>query len=80
MMLIIIGCRAHGCWLPKSASSGLRRGGVGAAVYIFSMQAGGALTSDSMGEFLTDSDTSVMGMKADVGTADTFSTIAPSTT
>src|SRR3984893_14396170 len=47
-LTIIIGCRARGCWLRKSVSSGLQPIGVGAARGLFSMKGIGVRWSVSM--------------------------------
>ena len=58
---VITGCRAHGCWLRKSVSSGPRDGGDGAATRLFSMKATGVRTSASTAGSITDSATSANG-------------------
>ena len=72
------GCRARGCWLPKSVSCGLRPIGPGAMALLFSMRATGARMWVSTEESFTASAILVLALSADVGTAIDSSTTAPS--
>src|ERR1700693_930315 len=75
--MIIIGCRAHGCWRRKLGSCGLLVIGVGAARVLFSMTVIGARWLVSTAGSIMASVILEKATKADVGTTTAFSTTAP---
>src|SRR5258708_7842123 len=77
---ITTGCREHGGWLRKSVSCGLPDTGPGVAADSCSTKASGAQWLVSTAESITATAISDTAMKAGVGTATVFTTIAPSTT
>src|SRR5437870_3334605 len=73
-LTITTGCLAHGYWLRKSVSFGLRAIGPGAARALFFMTATGARASVSMAGSCTALAISVRVTKAGVGKMAAFST------